>query len=102
MSRIELQSHEDGVIVPVRARPAARKNAIDGVHDGAVRVSVTAAPEKGKANKAIAELLAKTLGVRKSDVRLLSGDASPQKRYLIMGTSAEDVRRTLRTEDSSA
>ena len=101
MIRIELQPHDSGVVVPVRAKPAARKNAIDGVHDGAVRVFVTAAPEKGKANKAIADLLAKTLGFRKSDVRLLSGETSAQKKFLIKGASVDQVRGMLEPTSSS-
>ena len=95
MNRIELQPHDSGVVVPVRAKPAARKNAIDGVHDGAVRIAVTAAPEKGKANKAIAELLAKVLEVRKSDVCVLSGETSPQKRFLVAGATVTQVRMRL-------
>ena len=61
---IELLPHERGTVIQVRAQPQARKNAIVGEHAGMVRVAVTAAPEKGKANDAILEVLADALGWR--------------------------------------
>jgi uncharacterized protein (TIGR00251 family) len=66
-----------------------------GVREGALRVAVTAAPEKGKANRAIAELLAKTLGVSKSSIELISGETSPQKRFLIVGANMDTIRSIL-------
>jgi uncharacterized protein len=47
---IELRSHQGGVIVPVQAHAGARRNGVLGVRNGMLRVAVTAAPEKGKAN----------------------------------------------------
>lgn len=44
---------------------------------------VTQAPEKGKANKAIIAVLAEALGLRKSQIELLTGEASSQKRLLV-------------------
>jgi hypothetical protein len=92
---IALETHAEGSILPVRAHPAARRNEIRGDHDGALRVAVTQAPEKGKANKAIAALLAKLLGVRKSEVELLSGETSSQKRFLVRGLSPDELRARL-------
>jgi uncharacterized protein (TIGR00251 family) len=88
---IALEPHAEGVILPVKAHAGARRNAIDGIHDGSLRVSVTQAPEKGKANKAIAELLAKALKLRKSQVEIVSGETSPQKKFLIRGVTAEEL-----------
>ena len=79
----------------MRAHPGSRRNAILGVREGALRVAVTAAPEKGKANQAIAALLGKTLGIPKSAIELVSGDTSQHKRFVIEGVSLQDVRDTL-------
>jgi len=92
---IELCVHAQGIIVPVRAQPDARKNAIVGEHAGALRVAVTAAPERGKANAAIARLLAEALGCKASEVALLSGETSRSKRFLIIGAKPDDVRARL-------
>ena len=56
-----------------------------------LRVSVTQAPERGKANKAIIELLSRQLGVKKSQIELIAGQTAPQKRFLLRGVSIEEV-----------
>ncbi len=80
---IDLQPHADGTILPVRAHAGARRNEIGGPQAGMLKVSVTQAPEKGKANKAIVALLAKRLGLRKSQLDLISGETSPRKQFLV-------------------
>jgi uncharacterized protein (TIGR00251 family) len=79
-----LEPHAQGVVIRVKARPGARRNALASLHDGALRIDVTAAPEKGKANEAIIALLAKTFGVAKSTIELISSPANPQKRFLLV------------------
>jgi uncharacterized protein (TIGR00251 family) len=88
---IELSEHPDGVVLPVRAQPGAAKNGIRGEQNGMLKVSVTQVAEKGKANKVLAEVLAKELGLRKSQIELIAGELSPQKRFLIRGISREDL-----------
>jgi uncharacterized protein (TIGR00251 family) len=80
---IDLQLHRDGTILPVRAQAGARRNELRGTQDGMLKVCVTQAPEKGKANKAIIELLSKSLSLRKSQIELIAGETSPQKRFLV-------------------
>jgi len=92
---ISLEPHADGTILPVRARPGARRNEIRGEQDGMLKVSVTQAPEKGKANKALVEVLAKGLSVRKGQVELVSGDTSSQKRFLIRGVTPDELSRRI-------
>ena len=92
---LDLEQNEHGVILPVRAHAGARQNAVLGTRAGALRVAVTAAPEKGKANRAIGELLARAIGVPKSSVKLLSGETSPQKRFLIIGAEIDQLQSTL-------
>ncbi len=89
---IRLQPHPEGVILEVRAQPGARKNAIIGEYAGALKLAVTAAPERGRANKALIDLLREALGLKRSQVELLSGDASHDKRFLIRGLSAEELQ----------
>ena len=80
---IELQSHADGTILVVRAQPGARRNAILGLQEGMLKLSVTQSPEKGKANKAIVALLSESLGLRKSQIELIAGATSAKKRFLV-------------------
>ncbi|TXT33772.1 MAG: hypothetical protein FD138_1796, partial [Planctomycetota bacterium] len=55
---IALETHPQGIIVPVKAQPGARRNGVAGEHAGALKVQVTQAPEDGKATDAVLELLA--------------------------------------------
>lgn len=88
---IQLVQHPEGVILPVRAHAAARTNAVKGEQGGALRVSVSQAPEKGKANKAIARLLCRTLNLKGSQLQLLSGDTASCKRFLVRDLTVDQL-----------
>ena len=92
---IALQPHPEGTILPVRAQPGSKRNEIRGEQEGMLKVCVTQSPEKGKANKAVIELMAKSLGLRKSQIELLSGETSHQKRFLIRGITPEELAQKL-------
>lgn len=72
-----------GLQVAVLVEAGATRNRVYGEHDGRLKVSVTAAPEKGKANKALCKFLAAELGLSKSQVHILSGHNSRLKEVLI-------------------
>ncbi len=98
MSSFAVESWEGGGAFGVKAHAGAKRDAVGGCHDGLVKVEVTTAPEKGKANKAIAKLLAKRLGVAASEVVLLSGDTNPRKRFGVTSLSPDTIRERLLTE----
>ena len=85
----------EGFVLPIRRHAGGRRNAILGARAGALRVAVTAAPEKGKANQAIVALLSKTLGIAKSSIELVAGETSPQKRVLLRGVEVQQVQTVL-------
>jgi uncharacterized protein len=103
---LPFEPHADGAILPVRAHPGARRNEIRGVQDGMLKVSVTQAPEKGKANKAVVELLAKKLDLKKSQIELIAGETSHQKRFLVRGIKpgelAERIQRACPGDEPEA
>jgi hypothetical protein len=82
---IALEAHAEGTILPVRARAGVRRNLVQGEQAGALVVLVTQAPERGKANQAIIELLAAALDLRKRQFELIAGETSLRKRYLVRG-----------------
>jgi uncharacterized protein (TIGR00251 family) len=88
---LQLTSHPAGVLLPVRAQPGGRRNEIRGVQQGMLKVSVTQVAEKGKANKALAEVLCRQLGLRKSQIELVAGETSPQKRFLVREVTAAEL-----------
>jgi len=89
---VELTETTEGIVLPVSAQPGARKNGITGAHDGRLRVAVTQAAEKGKANQALIKVLAAELGLKKSQIQLASGPTSPQKQFLISGMTLDELR----------
>lgn len=94
---IDIQPHERGSVLAVHAQPGARRQGVVGVHDGALKMAVTVPPEGGKANKAIVQVLARGLRLRRSHITLLSGATSRRKRFLIEGLGPEAVRERLGT-----
>ena len=66
------------MIIDIKVTPKASANRIK-VEDGVVRAYVTAAPEDGKANKAVIKMLAKYYGVRQTAVRIVRGGTSRNK-----------------------
>lgn len=65
-------------IFNVRVTPHAKRNKITE-SDGVLRVYTTTAPEKGKANGAVVELLSDYFKVPKSRIKILKGDTSRDK-----------------------
>jgi len=63
-------------LLHVRVQPKARANAVVGWRGETLRVSVTAAPEDGKANRAVIVLLADSLGIAPSSISLVRGASS--------------------------
>ena len=79
----------------VRLHPGARKNAITGMHDGAVKIALTAPPVDGKANDALITFLADLLHAPKSSISILSGHTSRQKTLAIKDKSAAQIEAAL-------
>ncbi len=93
--KLELQERDGGVVLRVQAVPGSRRNAVLGIRNGALRVAVTQVAEKGKANKALIEVLAKQLGLRKSQITLMSGETSPQKQYFVDSITVSELRERI-------
>jgi uncharacterized protein (TIGR00251 family) len=92
---LDLQLTSAGILLPVRAHPKARSNTITGIHNGRIKVSVTEAPEKGKANRGLVRVLAKCLALRKSQIALHSGETSSEKQFLIRDIEASELTRRI-------
>ena len=92
---IELEESANGVLLPVQAQPKARKNGLVGIHNGRLKVAVTQAPEKGKANDALVKVLASSLGLRRSQIELVSGAISSKKTFLITDVTIPELRQRI-------
>ncbi len=88
---VAVTAHSDGATLAVRAQPGAKRNAVLGEHGGALKVSVTAPPQDGRANEALVEVLRDWLGVKRSQVELLSGATNRNKVFLIRGFTPQQL-----------
>ena len=79
LTRLELTATPSGTRIRLRVKAGARQTAIVGRHGGALKLSVAAAPERGKANRAVVALLAEALGLPSSAVTIAAGQSSRDK-----------------------
>ena len=89
-----LRPARDGVLLAVRVTPKSSRDQVMGLHaaaDGTVSlaIKVTAAPDKGKANKAVIALLAEALARPKSAFKLVAGGTDRHKTILVAGNLPE-------------
>jgi uncharacterized protein (TIGR00251 family) len=82
-------SDEAGMVFPVRVVPSASRSEIVGSEGDTLKVRIAAPPVKGKANKALVKLLAKTLGVSGSQVEIISGHKTRRKIVRVYGVDSE-------------
>ena len=82
-----------GVEIAVKAVPKSSRNRVAGIVADRLKVCVTAAPEKGRANGAIAETLADFLDVSPSSVEIVAGATGPRKTVRVRGVSPAEVSR---------
>ena len=80
-------------LLRVRVRAQAKENRVVGLVAGVVRLQVTAPPEKGKANAAVVELLARYLGLPRRDVQVIQGATSGNKVVRVPLSEREVLRR---------
>jgi hypothetical protein len=84
-----------GSILRVHLQPGARSEGAGGVHGDALKISVRAPAQGGRANQALLVLLARRLGVPLASLSLVSGWASRDKRVLFQGLPVGELARRL-------
>jgi len=88
---INIQPHPEGATLPLRVQPKAKRNAVLGEQAGALKVSVTAPPEDGKANDAVLALLREEYKFQRSQLALLSGQTNRNKVILVRGVTPQQL-----------
>lgn len=79
----------------LRVTPGTRRSEIIGRHGDAWKLRVTAAPERGRANEAVEQLLADTLGVPRAAVEIVAGHTAQDKVAELAGIAPEQADRLL-------
>ena len=95
-SHLEIrQDSEGGSLLAVRAQPGASRDRIVGLHGRALKIAVTAPPEKGRANAAIVRVLARALRVARGSVTVHSGGTSRDKWIRVDELEPRELREKL-------
>ena len=90
-----LEANGDDVVIRVRVQPKASRSQLRVEEDGRVRVTLTAPPVDGAANKALCVFLADYFGLPKRAVTLESGHKSREKAVRLSGIQLNNVERRL-------
>jgi uncharacterized protein YggU (UPF0235/DUF167 family) len=90
--------------VPVRVKPGSSRIGVGGDHDGALVVRVSARAVDGRATEAALRAVAEALGVRRSEVSLVTGASSRTKLVEVVSSQQTDAElndrvRLLRATD---
>lgn len=93
---IPCREDEEGLVFEVQVTPGAKRAGLLGTHDGALKVAVSAQPEKGKANRALAALLGRLFGVGRSQVTIIKGEHRRRKIVRVAGVSPRTLRSLVR------
>ena len=88
---LTIQPHAEGATLALRVQPRAKRNAVLGEQAGALKVSVTAPPEDGRANDAVLALLREEYDLSRSQVALLSGQTNRNKVVLVRGVTPQQL-----------
>ncbi|MBX3370327.1 MAG: YggU family protein [Nitrospira sp.] len=88
----------EGAVISVHVQPKASRTQCAGLHGGAIKIRVAAPPSDGAANEELCRFLARACDLPLSAVEILSGASSRQKRVLVRGRSAAQVRAQLQLE----
>ena len=84
---IDVTDSDGSILFAARVIPRASKSEIIGEHDGALKVRIASPPVDGAANTELIKLLAKRFHVSKSDIEIVSGETSKNKRIKIANLS---------------
>lgn len=84
-----------GTLLAVKVVPGASRSRVAGPHGDGVRVQVAAPPERGRANEELIRVLSEALGLRRDDVAIVAGAASPRKTVHVRGLAPDEVVRRL-------
>lgn len=84
-------------LIRVSVKPRSHQNALLSLDDaGLLTVSVTAAPADGQANKAVAQTIAKALGVPKTSVKVIRGTTARIKTVDVATLEEEELAARLK------
>lgn len=94
--QFHLHNGKKGAALAIRVTPRSRRNEVSGIlHDGTVKIRLTAPPVEGKANQALVSFLAKILGTSKSKIEIVAGTTGRDKLVSVLDMDADTVHERI-------
>jgi len=93
-----IESINGGVKLHLFIQPKSSKNEIVGLHDGKLKIKVTAPPVDGKANAELVDFLSDFFDLPKRNIEITKGDTGRNKTVIITGTTREIIEAKLATK----
>jgi uncharacterized protein len=84
------------ITIDILVQPRASRAKIGPMHDGRIKIAVTAPPVDGEANAAVIELVAKQLGIARGSVEVIAGASSRRKTLKIANVTEQQIAELLR------
>ncbi len=88
---VDIMETEHGLVLHVHIVPRSAKCEVVGIQGNALKLKITAPPVEGQANKECIRFLSDILGIKKKQVRILSGSKSKKKTVAIEGIRRKDI-----------
>jgi len=84
------------ITIDILVQPRASRAKIGPMHDGRIKIAVTAPPVDGEANAAVIELVAKQLGIARGNVEVIAGASSRRKTLKIANVTEQQLAELLK------
>ena len=91
-----VKESKNGLTFDIQVTPRASRAGIAGVQEEALKVKVTALPVEGAANEACIKLLAKELGLKKSQMEIFAGTKSRRKTVMIKEITKAELEKRIK------
>jgi hypothetical protein len=92
---LSVKESNHGCSFYIQVTPHASRSQIAGTQEDALRLKVTALPVEGAANEACINLLAKELGLKKSQIEIFAGQKSRKKAVTVKDITAADLQKKI-------
>jgi uncharacterized protein (TIGR00251 family) len=83
------------ITVDILVQPRASRAKIGPMHDGRIKIAVTAPPVDGEANAAVIDLFARRLGIARGDIAVVAGASSRRKTLRIENVTRQQIEELI-------
>ena len=92
---VNIKETEEGIVFQIHVVPRSAKSEFAGVQGDAVKLKIAAPPVEGQANAECIRFLSDILGIKKKQIKILSGHKSKKKTVAIEGITRKDMEALL-------